>query len=42
VLSTEFVPIDALNAIPLAAAHLLFLDAALGDMMKTAFAIGMK
>jgi 8-oxo-dGTP pyrophosphatase MutT (NUDIX family) len=29
VLSTEFVPVDAVDAVPLTAAHLLFLDAAL-------------
>jgi 8-oxo-dGTP pyrophosphatase MutT (NUDIX family) len=32
VLSTEFVPVDAVGAAPLTAAHLLFLDAALQGM----------
>jgi 8-oxo-dGTP pyrophosphatase MutT (NUDIX family) len=32
VLSTEFVPVDAVGAVPLAAAHLLFLKAALQGM----------
>jgi 8-oxo-dGTP pyrophosphatase MutT (NUDIX family) len=32
VLSTEFVPVDAVGALPVAAAHLLFLKAALRDM----------